>query len=139
MQRDSNVTVAQVEDLNVIERNARMLQKTCQRPARYRQDGSRQDEPSLIRKPILASLVRLMAANFEAAAADRRQQLTVETPTSLPAVIDTEKIERVIMNLLSNALKFTPDGGAIRCQLKAAVRRPRLPSKIAVPACRRHA
>jgi PAS domain S-box-containing protein len=34
------------------------------------------------------------------------------------AEVDTEKVERVLLNLLSNAFKFTPDEGAIRLSLR---------------------
>gem|GEM_PF-2478954 len=33
------------------------------------------------------------------------------------AAVDHEKLQRVLMNLLSNAFKFTPEGGIIRCGL----------------------
>lgn len=52
--------------------------------------------------------------------AERRRMLlqynTVET--SLMMWFDLEKMEKVIVNLLSNALKFTPDGGIIRIEVK---------------------
>ena len=40
--------------------------------------------------------------------------------SSLIAYIDEENIDKVVMNLLSNAFKFTPDGGKITLNLSAA-------------------
>jgi signal transduction histidine kinase len=63
----------------------------------------------------LAGLMRLVASYFEVLAADHDIEYVVEAPEALPAEVDTDKIQRVILNLLSNAFKFTPDGGSIRC------------------------
>ena len=38
-------------------------------------------------------------------------------PHSLYALADSEKLERAVMNILSNALKFTPPGGSIDAKL----------------------
>jgi signal transduction histidine kinase len=63
----------------------------------------------------LAALLRLVASYFEVLATEQDIEYLVEAPEGLSADVDAEKIQRVILNLLSNAFKFTPDGGTIRC------------------------
>lgn len=63
----------------------------------------------------LVELVKLCASNFRALADERSVTLTVEGAERLPCAMDVEKVERVVLNLLSNAFKFTPSGGAVRC------------------------
>ena len=49
-----------------------------------------------------------------------RRQLTVSLPADLPQVlIDELQIDRVLTNLLENALDFTPDGGRIELGARA--------------------
>jgi PAS domain S-box-containing protein len=66
----------------------------------------------------LSRLVHLLAANFETVATERRLTYRIQTPPHLIAEVDTTQIERVLLNLLSNAFKFTPDGGSITCCLE---------------------
>ena len=48
----------------------------------------------------------------------RSQQLTVEMPDDLPLVhADPSRLTQILINLLSNAYKYTPEGGDIRVQV----------------------
>lgn len=67
----------------------------------------------------LALLVRVMASHFEVLAEEKNIEYEVVTPEQLLVELDSEKIQRVLLNLLSNAFKFTPNAGAIRVTLES--------------------
>lgn len=66
----------------------------------------------------LAKLVRLTASHFESAMASKHIHFTIKTPRTLIVQGDEEKIQRIVMNILSNALKFVPKGGHVDCRLE---------------------
>jgi signal transduction histidine kinase len=66
----------------------------------------------------LGHLVRLVANNFETLALDRSVTFVVRTPDHVvPAQVDPIRLQQVLLNLLSNAFKFTPPHGTIRIEL----------------------
>jgi signal transduction histidine kinase len=65
----------------------------------------------------LSRLVRVAVANFESLAQERSLRLSVDAPQHLIARVDEEKLRRVLVNLVSNALKFTPDRGLVRVRV----------------------
>ena len=65
----------------------------------------------------VSALLREIAAGFAAAAEERGISLTLSGEDELYVDIDRAKFARVIVNLLSNAFKFTPEGGRIRCSV----------------------
>lgn len=68
----------------------------------------------------LVDLVQDVFQKFELAAGSRHIALQADLAPQLPAVrADLGMIERVLSNLLDNALRYTPEGGAIRIAIRA--------------------
>jgi len=62
----------------------------------------------------LRDLIMSSVSLVETRIAEKRQFLSVQAPETLPVVnVDGRRIKQVIINLLSNAHKFTPEGGRI--------------------------
>lgn len=58
---------------------------------------------------------------FRSSARDHGLTLELEVPVDLPPVlVDTARMEHMLVNLLSNAIKYTSPGGAIRILAEAA-------------------
>jgi signal transduction histidine kinase len=50
---------------------------------------------------------------------NKGQKLTTELPDSLPIIHgDGQRLEQVLLNLMNNATKFTPDGGKITVRVR---------------------
>jgi len=120
-----NLTPNQRRDLDVVLRNARTLLKHVDdllETARLEAGKV----TAIYQQVDAATLVQQAAAHFTSLAAERRIAYTVAAPPTLPAAADRDKLDRVLLNLLSNAFKFTPAGGAIRVELTSADGRMRI-------------
>ncbi|HVS97210.1 MAG TPA: ATP-binding protein [Puia sp.] len=117
MRNDASMTPAlRYESANSIARNAKMLLKHVNDLL----DISRLEAKKLKieRKDTDAGeLVRFIASHFGVLAKERNIDYRIGTGDALHAAIDPGKLQRIVMNLLSNAFKFAPEGGTIRCTL----------------------
>jgi signal transduction histidine kinase/ligand-binding sensor domain-containing protein/DNA-binding response OmpR family regulator len=63
-------------------------------------------------------ILRILIASFESLAADKKISLQfINKFESIICAIDKEKFEQIIINLVNNAIKFTPAQGKIQIQL----------------------
>jgi PAS domain S-box-containing protein len=72
----------------------------------------------------LADVVRDVVQRYtDATAEEGRHTFTVEAPASVPAHGDQSRIEQLLMNLVGNAVKYSPTGGPVHVALAAQGRR----------------
>src|SRR5258705_2961647 len=104
-------------DLETVERNAQVLLKHVSDlldVAKLEASGAELDRSRVD----LAALVRRTVSLFEVVARERKVALQVETPAELALPADAGKLERVLLNLLSNAMKYVPDGGRVQTAVR---------------------
>ncbi len=66
----------------------------------------------------IVPFVKGIAQSFESSAGRRGVALNVETETyEIELYFDQDKMEKILTNLVSNALKFTPEGGAVNVRV----------------------
>ena len=69
----------------------------------------------------LRRIVNSVAALFQHEAQAKNVHITTEVPARLPRLImDSERIEQVLVNLVGNALKFTNGGGSIKIAVRTS-------------------
>jgi heavy metal sensor kinase len=71
----------------------------------------------------LAAVVRDAGGLFQALAEDKRITLECRAPERLPLRGDIRLIQRLLGNLLDNAIKYTPEGGAVDVTLDLNARK----------------
>jgi signal transduction histidine kinase len=67
----------------------------------------------------VAAIVRSCAEGFRSVADLRGQELRLDVPESLCAVVDDEKLISVVSNLVANAVRHAPRGGVVRVGVAA--------------------
>jgi signal transduction histidine kinase len=68
----------------------------------------------LERRPVdLCQLLREVADLYEYVAEEKKITVTADLPPNCPASVDATRMRQAFGNILDNALKYTPDGGAV--------------------------
>ncbi|MEP7322237.1 MAG: ATP-binding protein [Saprospiraceae bacterium] len=107
----------QNETAQVIVRNAKMLLKHVNDLL----DISKLEAGKLkinLEETDIPELIRFVASHFDVLVLEKHLDFRIETGPSYLSLVDPEKLQRIIMNLLSNAFKFVPTGGIVRCKLE---------------------
>jgi len=78
------------------------------------------DVPLNMKSADVAAVIERVVGRMAAQADRAGNRLEMGTPPDLPAVrIDEDRIEQVLVNLIHNAIKFTPPGGRINVSARA--------------------
>jgi len=67
----------------------------------------------------ISAVVRAAIADAAGRAFLRRIKLTVALPDTAIALADAQAVKRIVVSLVTNALQYTPEDGAVRVQLKS--------------------
>lgn len=116
---DASLDERHRQHLDVVRRNALTLLKQVNTLLDLARIDAGEMELNYVRFDV-GELVRTTAAHFDALAAQRGITFIVDAGSGLIADVDPDKLERIVLNLLSNAFKFTPDAGWIRCRVEPA-------------------
>ncbi len=104
-------------ELRTIQRNARQLLREVDDLLEVSRLEAGRTEVE--RAPVdLAATVRDAVEAFGSLAGEREVALRLEAPPRMVASLDPSRVQRVVLNLLSNAFKFTPERGTIRVSLR---------------------
>lgn len=114
----SSLDEAQRADLEVVARNARSLLKHVSDLLDVAKSDAGKLDASYSEVDV-SDLVRATCSHFDTFAGERRIAYAVDAAPALPAELDAEKLQRVLINLLANAFKYTPVGGRVRCAARA--------------------
>jgi PAS domain S-box-containing protein len=108
-----DLTVEQQEFLTIVQRNAdREVTLVNDLLDLSRLEAGELDLP--VASVALAPLLRHVVASLLPSCNARRQQVTLEASAELPPVLgNADRLMQIFMNLVSNAHKYTPDGGQI--------------------------
>lgn len=115
---DTNRDRRSQERLQLVKRNARRLLNLVNQLLDFRK-MEEQELKLQLTEGEFAGFVGEVCASFADLAERKRIGLSFETRLSgLYAFFDRDKIERILFNLLSNAFKFTMEGGAVTVSLE---------------------
>ncbi len=104
--------------LKIIYRNSMKLFTLINQVLDLRKISS-ESEKLVIREADLVKTILNVKESFDWQAGQHNIRLDFDSPRTIKAWFDQDKIEKIIFNLLSNAFKYTPSGGKIAVSLEA--------------------
>lgn len=109
---DPNLSPQQRGMLQIVQRNVAVLSRLVSEILDFRkvQNGKMQLHLSDFD---LSECMRQWLGLFDTSARKKHITLQLHVPESIPMRADRDKLERICYNLLSNAMKYTPEGGCI--------------------------
>ena len=115
---DENLTKQQRNMLQIVEKNVSILMRLVNEILDFRKIQNKKMELTLSEFE-LTHYLKEWASTFESIATKRKIKVELVTPAPIRLCADIYKVERICYNLLSNALKYTSEGGSITIKAKS--------------------
>lgn len=115
---DENLTKQQRNMLQIVEKNVSILMRLVNEILDFRKIQNKKMELTLSEFE-LTHYLKEWANTFESIATKRKIKVESITPAPIRLCADIYKVERICYNLLSNALKYTSEGGSITIKAKS--------------------
>ena len=115
---DENLTKRQRNMLQIVEKNVSILMRLVNEILDFRKIQNKKMELTLSEFE-LTHYLKEWVSTFESIATKRKIKVELITPAPIRLCADIYKVERICYNLLSNALKYTSEGGSITIKAKS--------------------
>lgn len=115
---DGNLTKQQRNMLQIVEKNVSILMRLVNEILDFRKIQNKKMELTLSEFE-LTRYLKEWVSTFESIATKRKIKVELITPAPIRLCADIYKVERICYNLLSNALKYTSEGGNITIKAKS--------------------
>ena len=115
---DGNLTKQQRNMLQIVEKNVSILMRLVNEILDFRKIQNKKMELTLSEFE-LTHYLKEWASTFESIATKRKIKVDLIIPAPIRLCADMYKVERICYNLLSNALKYTSEGGSITIKAKS--------------------
>lgn len=115
---DENLTKQQRNMLQIVEKNVSILMRLVNEILDFRKIQNKKMELTLSEFE-LTHYLKEWVSTFESIATKRKIKVDLIIPAPIRLCADIYKVERICYNLLSNALKYTSEGGSITIKAKS--------------------
>ncbi len=115
---DENLTKQQRNMLQIVEKNVSILMRLVNEILDFRKIQNKKMELTLSEFE-LTHYLKEWVRTFESIATKRKIKVDLIIPAPIRLCADIYKVERICYNLLSNALKYTSEGGSITIKAKS--------------------
>ena len=115
---DENLTKQQRNMLQIVEKNVSILMRLVNEILDFRKIQNKKMELTLSEFE-LTHYLKEWVSTFESIATKRKIKVDLITSAPIRLCADIYKVERICYNLLSNALKYTSEGGSITIKAKS--------------------
>lgn len=110
--RDSNLNAQQRDMLQIVQRNVAVLTRLVSEILDFRKVQNGKMKLHLSDFDLIECMQQWIGL-FTVSAQKKNISLQLEAPKTIPMRADRDKLERICYNLLTNAMKYTPNGGKI--------------------------